>query len=289
VNDQILFMGYQNTPAMATPLGPMIVSINTLAGLKRMIKKTCKKYNSVILQLKYNTVIQNLILTAQEYPMTAGKEKRTTQNRKKILAAARTIILDQGIQALSVRSLAAKSELALKTIYNLYGNKENVIIAIFEQGTRDIDTATLSLQNDLKNGPWKTAYYQEWIDAVEPLFLNNQAVIKPSIIAGFSLGCPDSNQLAELHSKRIKKIQKALEIAAENNLIWRDLNLAVCAHLAYHSYFNVVLQWARGDLDDRGLVVYGRYALHTILHTLINDPVRRENTLTLLRNLKEIE
>jgi AcrR family transcriptional regulator len=221
--------------------------------------------------------------------MTTVKKKKQSQNRKKILTAARTIILDQGIEALSVRNLAGKSELALKTIYNLYGNKENVIIAIFEKGTRDIDRATIALQNDLKNSPWKTAYYQEWIDAIEPIFLKNKALMKPSIIAGFSLNYPGSDQLTALHNKRIKRIQATLEMAAKKNLIWNDLNLFVCARLAYHSYFNVVLQWARGEIDDNGLVVNGRYALHTILYTLINDPVRRENTLTLLKNLKEIE
>lgn len=164
-----------------------------------------------------------------------------------------------------------------------------MIIAIFEQGTRDIDRATIALQNDLKNGPWKTSYYQEWIDAIEPIFLNNKALMKPSIIAGFSLNYPGSDPLTQLHNQRIKKIQETLEMAAEKNLIWDDLNLFACARLAYHSYFNVVLQWARGEIDDKGLVLYGRYALHTILHTLINDPGRRENTLTLLRNLKEIE
>ncbi len=198
--------------------------------------------------------------------MITVKKKKTNQNRQKILAAARTIILDQGIDALSVRNLASKSELALRTIYNLYGNKENVIIAIFEQGTQDIDKATISLQNDLKNGPWKTSYYQEWIDAIEPIFLENKALIKPSIIAGFSLNHPGSDQLTELHNKRIDRLQETLEMAARKNLIWNDLDLSVCARLAYHNYFNVVLQWARGEIDDRGLVLYGRYAMHTILH-----------------------
>ncbi len=220
--------------------------------------------------------------------MITRKEKKRCQNRKKILAAARSIILDLGIEALSVRNLASKSELALRTIYNLYGNKENVIITIFEQGTQAIDRATLALQNEVKNGPWKTSYYQEWIDAIEPIFLDNKELIKPSIIAGFSLS-PGSARLGELHNKRIKTIQETLEMAARRNLIWSDLDLSVCARLAYHNYFGVVLQWARGEIDDKGLVVYGRYAMHTILHTLINDPVRRENTLTLLRNLKEIK
>ncbi|WDP88842.1 MAG: TetR/AcrR family transcriptional regulator [Desulfobacter sp.] len=219
--------------------------------------------------------------------METPKGKNPVQSREKIISAARAIILEKGINALSMRTLAKESNLALRTLYNLYGNKENVIIEIFEQGTRAIEEATARLQSKMENGPWKTAYYQEWIEAVEPIFLENQAEIKPSVIAGFSLVSPGAKKLARIHKRRISIIQGALETAARKGLIWADLDLGVCAKLAYHNYFNVVLQWARGEIDDWGLVVSGRYAVQTILHTLINDPARRKNNLNLLRKLKK--
>jgi AcrR family transcriptional regulator len=230
---------------------------------------------------KYNAVIK------YEVVMDTPKGKNPAESRKKVIRAATAIIREKGIDALSMRTLANESKLALRTLYNLYENKENVIIAVFEQGTRIIEDATVSLQKDMGSGPWKTAFYEEWIGAIEAIFLENQALLKPSIIAGFSLGYPCSEKLTEIHNRRIRMLGKTLEMAAERDLIWADLDLATCANLTYHNYFNVVLRWARGEIGDRGLVVHGRYAVLTILHTLINEPGRRENTLNLLRGLKD--
>ena len=46
------------------------------------------------------------------------------------------------------------------------------------------------------------------------------------------------------------------------------------------------MPWAGDEIDDQDLVVQGRYTILTILHTLINAPDRRENTLRLLRKLQ---
>lgn len=219
--------------------------------------------------------------------MKQSKSQSTDANRRKILDAARHLILKETIDALSVRKLAGTSGLALRTIYNLYGSKENVLVALFETGTRALDIAMDRLEAAMTQGPWKTAFYEQWLDQVEPMLLENQAIIKPAVIAGFSPHPPAPDAAVRLHEKRIRRLTDALTLAARQDLIWNDLDLAVCARLIYTNYFNVVVQWAQGDLDDQELVVHGRYAILTILHTLINEADRRENALTLLRALKE--
>jgi len=209
------------------------------------------------------------------------------KNRERILEAARAIILDKGIDALSVRILAKEANLALRTIYNLFGSKEAVVIELFWQGTKDLDKATLNLRQAMAEKPWDTTFYLTWIKTVESMFINNQDLIKPAILTGFSQSYPISEKAAMIHENRIREIEAALNLAAQKNLIWNDLDLKVTARLLYQNYFNVVVQWARGDFDDQELIVFGRYAVLTILHTLINEDKRRENTLNLLRELKE--
>lgn len=215
------------------------------------------------------------------------KNKPTDNNRIRILEAAQSLLLEKGIDDLSVRKLAEKSGLALKTIYNLYGSKENVLVALFEFGTRDLDEAMDRLETAMTRGAWKTEFYLEWLTLVEPMFLKNALIIKPALIAGFSLISPKSEAFSRLHQHRIQRLEDALALAARQDLIWKDLDLGVSARLLYLNYFNVAVQWAKGELDDKELVIHGRYAILTILHTLINDPGRRENTLNLLRALKE--
>jgi|GEM_PF-1890902 len=211
--------------------------------------------------------------------------RNTDANRMKIIDAARRIILEQGIESLSVRKLAGESGLALKTIYNLYGSKENVLVALFESGTQALDLAMERLETAMAQGTWKTQIYLDWLKQVEPVFLENQALIKPAVMVGFSPMPPGPNPFDRLHRRRTQHLKTALELAARKGLIWDDLNLDVSARLLYTNYFNVVVLWAKGELDDRELRVHGRYAILTILHTLINDPKRRENALTLLRKL----
>ena len=50
--------------------------------------------------------------------------------RRRILEAARNLIATGGMQALSMRKLAAESGLAVTTLYNLYGSRDEILFAL---------------------------------------------------------------------------------------------------------------------------------------------------------------
>jgi AcrR family transcriptional regulator len=52
---------------------------------------------------------------------------RLTSRKARILKEARTIIGEKGLDNLNMRELAARSGVALATLYNLYGSKDNLI------------------------------------------------------------------------------------------------------------------------------------------------------------------
>jgi AcrR family transcriptional regulator len=52
------------------------------------------------------------------------------RRRERILAEARAILAEQGFEALNLRDLADISEVTVPTIYNLIGNKEQVLQAL---------------------------------------------------------------------------------------------------------------------------------------------------------------
>lgn len=62
-------------------------------------------------------------------------EEQMTERRQRILEAARAIIGEQGYEALTMRDLARHSRVTVPTIYNLIGNKEQVLLAAVEQQT----------------------------------------------------------------------------------------------------------------------------------------------------------
>ncbi|WP_028315249.1 TetR/AcrR family transcriptional regulator [Desulfatibacillum aliphaticivorans] len=208
-------------------------------------------------------------------------------NRKRILEAARSLILNEGMEALSMRKLAQESGLALRTIYNLFGAKENVVLAIFEQGTEGIEKALDDVERAMCEGEWQPSYYIILLRAMEKVFFDNQKLLKPAIQASASLHRMGSGAAHEMHQRRTQKFLNTLNTAVDKELLWGDVDLETAAILMYRNYFSVAALWAEGELSDRDLVVQGRYNILTIIHTFVRDPVRQKKALDLLRELKE--
>ncbi len=63
------------------------------------------------------------------------REQRMAERRERILAAAREIIADGGLQALTTRDLAERARVTVPTVYNLVGPRDEVLFAAVEDQT----------------------------------------------------------------------------------------------------------------------------------------------------------
>ncbi len=63
-------------------------------------------------------------------------DRKMAVRREQILETARGLIESDGYEGLTMRVLAAKSAVTVPTIYNLIGNKEQVLFAAVEEQTR---------------------------------------------------------------------------------------------------------------------------------------------------------
>lgn len=73
--------------------------------------------------------------------MTQTKRKFTPRQlarRETILAAARDLIAERGYDGVTMRELADRANVALKTLYQQYDNKENLLITAVEQRHREV-------------------------------------------------------------------------------------------------------------------------------------------------------
>lgn len=61
-------------------------------------------------------------------------ERRHTRTRQAILNAARAIITEEGISALSMRTLAEKVDYSPSALYNYFDNKEEIVEALRAEG-----------------------------------------------------------------------------------------------------------------------------------------------------------
>ena len=62
------------------------------------------------------------------------REVNIESRRQRILEAARSLIAGGGMQSLSMRKLAAESGLAVATLYNLYGSRDEILFALIQDG-----------------------------------------------------------------------------------------------------------------------------------------------------------
>lgn len=76
--------------------------------------------------------------------MTSARSQNMQKRRHRILSEARRIIAEQGFDAFNLRDLAELSELTVPTVYNLIGNKDEILKALilgtfadFEQKFRE--------------------------------------------------------------------------------------------------------------------------------------------------------
>jgi len=74
--------------------------------------------------------------------------ERQKRRRAGILAAARTLIAERGYDGVTMRDLAARSDVALKTLYQQYDSKENLLSkAVEELHTEVYDSIQLVEKN----------------------------------------------------------------------------------------------------------------------------------------------
>ena len=64
------------------------------------------------------------------------RERKMAERREAILVAAREIIAEGGLDALTTRSLAQRAEVTVPTVYNLVGSKDEVLFAAVEDQTQ---------------------------------------------------------------------------------------------------------------------------------------------------------
>ncbi len=77
------------------------------------------------------------------------REENKQENRRKILKAAELIIRKEGIEKLSMRHLAKRAGVSLRTPYNLFGSKTDVLLGLFNETIRDIMTLTFGNTSEM--------------------------------------------------------------------------------------------------------------------------------------------
>lgn len=65
------------------------------------------------------------------------RDRKKARRRDEIIAAARELFTVQGIDATTMADIAAAAEVSAPTVFNYFGSKDGILIAMISEGTRE--------------------------------------------------------------------------------------------------------------------------------------------------------
>lgn len=164
-------------------------------------------------------------------------DQKMEARRQNILEAARGLIETRGFDALTMRNLALESGVTVPTIYNLIGNKEQVLfeavedqtatfVSMIERGSRDLISVVEVTVRHLIRRP---RYYRALL-----LFLaRSERADSARRHVGRAIAEPIANSLGEL---------------AESGALAKWVNRETLAQRLHAQLDMASLEWARGSL-----------------------------------------
>jgi AcrR family transcriptional regulator len=170
----------------------------------------------------------------------AGKSRR----RRQILDAARELIEADGREALSMRRLAECAQLSTRTLYNLYGAKDDILYALMAESMLEVDAklAKLALADPLERSRAMVAVSADQLCA--------RAELNRALYRGFEIGSGRAREVVTLGRNRQETV---LQNAQDQGLLLRTVSARVLAHYINIGYGQAVRLWCREELDNAQL------------------------------------
>jgi AcrR family transcriptional regulator len=192
----------------------------------------------------------------------AGKRRR----RRQILDAARGLIEAHGRETLSMRRLAEHAQLSTRTLYNLYGAKEDILYALMEESLRELDSALLKLA---LSDPLDRS--RALISVSVDQFCARTALNR-ALLHGIEIGQGPRN--TELVALTRARHQAAIEAAMDQGLLERKVSPRLLAHHIVMAYGQALRLWSREVLDSTQLKAQALHSRALYLLSVATAPAR---------------
>jgi len=205
---------------------------------------------------------------APEEPTVLGlRELNLAQRRQRILDAARHLIADGGMAALSMRKLAKEAGLAVATLYNLFGVREEILQALVMDA---IDQMDLVLEREAPlNDPMERC--RAIITVSVQHMVENEAVFRPMVLTAPQAPPGGGRDVA----RRAAHMQSlAIQAAIDQGLLSDLFDPEQLGHQIYHGFEFASIQWGIGQIDAAEFEARALYGLHLALLAVAKDSIR---------------
>lgn len=196
------------------------------------------------------------------------RQTNKAARRARILDAAAGMMAAGGVQALSLRELAAASGVTVPTIYNLIGSREDLI--------REIISDALDQLDDVLAGLPEQKGVEFGLAAIDELFrlvMADKNVYRAVFRALYEFEAPNMpDWLGRMFRRGGDVMLSAVTRAVDDGDLRGELAPLPLAHNAFHALQATLHMWATGGLNSRNSQARARYAF---LVTLLADATPR--------------
>lgn len=224
-----------------------------------------------------NLIAKNLESILMLEPLMSLREAGKSRRRQRILRAARRLIESGGFESFSIKAVAESAELSVATLYNLFGSKEAILIALlvesiqsFEERLDALAPATpierITAISDLAVGEFTSAerFYRPLLSLVEQMGSRAQ-------LLGVIRRCVDLGEAS-------------LRWAIETGDLRAVVEPRVLSHQIFMAFVHSLRMWSSGLASAR---LFEAQVLHfrtLMLAGVASEPLREE----LHRRLEEL-
>mgnify|MGYP001323940937 FL=1 len=209
------------------------------------------------------------------------RDKNIEARRQLILKAAGLLLSRGGLKALSMRKLAEESSLSVNTLYNLWGNREDILRALTVDARKQLEA---SLPKDLsQDDPFE--FCRAAMQAQIREICRQHELFRPMMLAWLEGEIEGITSPIEPMANTIKNLASILKAARHSGLFETKLSLTALAGQIHHSVQFASIQWALGRINDDEFEARALYGLHLVFLSLVGEARREEIT----RKIKRLE
>lgn len=186
-------------------------------------------------------------------PAAGKRAQNKEQRRQEALLAARELIAEGGVEALSMRRLALVTGCSVNTLYALFGDKDGVFGAVVADGMQKV---AVKLAADSSQSPLERA---EALVKLSAERIRNEAAFSKPMYRTLSASGPAS-QIGRQHAAQI--LRGILSDAISGDILRPDVDADLLTENILQGFMMASMRWAHDAIDLKALEAEAMHALY---------------------------
>jgi AcrR family transcriptional regulator len=163
-----------------------------------------------------------------------------------VLRAARAVVADGGLEALTMRQLAVEADVSVATLYNLIGGRDAVVGALWADVIEDLDRALIQVEEP-RDDPL------QWARSLLTVVIETVIEDVPRRLVFALLSDPRLYREFGPRFRSQTVLTDAMDAMVGAGMLTDELSVEVIARQVWNSQANYLRQWAAGALDEHKL------------------------------------